>query len=172
MNNYLLCQSNQFKFSLLIVFIAILSLAVFSWDTYGSVEGTVTDENGAVVPGANVSLVSEKICVCKVDCPDMKCEDNDDEKKCCAPNYSTTNEDGFFQFLNVRPGNYRVKVAATGFKASEGQVSVSADRSTTFNIVLDVGSSNQMVTMSTRVPKKCGFFCKIKRAFGRIFGQK
>jgi hypothetical protein len=57
--------------------------------------GTVTDTNGDTVPKATVSLVGQNG---------------------AAPSTFETNENGFFQFSNLRPGiPYRIKIAAEGF---------------------------------------------------------
>src|SRR5215471_10222666 len=62
--------------------------------TTGTIQGTVTDANGAIVPGANVEI------------------------KNLDTNLSrtlTTDEAGRFVALALRPGNYSVTISKSGF---------------------------------------------------------
>src|SRR5512141_58288 len=63
----------------------------------GGVNGTVTDSTGAVVPGATVTLVSEATNVQSV---------------------RHTNQNGYFVFVNVRPGTYTLTVELAGMKTA------------------------------------------------------
>jgi hypothetical protein len=62
----------------------------------GSISGTVTDETGAVIVGAQVALTRE-----------------DDS----APQQVLSAGDGQFFFANVDPGNFHVTITASGFAA-------------------------------------------------------
>lgn len=62
---------------------------------YGSVIGTITDQSDAVVPNAAVSLTSKETGVSRD---------------------GTTDTAGRYSFVNVLPGHYDLKVAATGFR--------------------------------------------------------
>jgi hypothetical protein len=65
----------------------------------GSIHGTVTDSNGNVVPGAQVTL------------------------QMAAPTSQrtvSTNDNGFFDFTGLAAGTYRINVTAAGFTASTG----------------------------------------------------
>src|SRR6185369_12120264 len=59
------------------------------------VSGTVTDPNGAAVPGASVKLINQA----------TKIE-----------SATTSNEDGYFNFVNVNPAMYTLRVEVQGFK--------------------------------------------------------
>lgn len=61
----------------------------------GSIQGTVMDPNGAVVPGAHVTL------------------DNRDAK---AQRETLSDDNGFFNFTAVGPGRFRVTIASRGFE--------------------------------------------------------
>src|SRR5215475_2550707 len=70
----------------------------------GSITGTVTDPSGAVVSNAKVTLSNEGT---------------------AASVTTTTGSDGLYRFSPVRIGNYKIEVAAEGFKtASEVHVAV------------------------------------------------
>src|SRR5438477_6600235 len=78
--------------------LAALGLAVSAQTSTGGVNGTITDPNGAAVPGSTVRLVNQ------------------------ATNIETraaTNESGYFTFVNVNPGTYFLKVEAQGFSAAQ-----------------------------------------------------
>ena len=60
----------------------------------GTVSGTVTDPNGAVIAGAEVTLTSDATKLTRT---------------------TTTNSEGLYRFEAVDPGTYSVKVNATGF---------------------------------------------------------
>jgi hypothetical protein len=64
----------------------------------GTVTGTVYDQAGAVVPKAAVQLINDA---------------SNDVRK------STSNDAGYFSFGSVPPGNYSIKVTASGFKGWE-----------------------------------------------------
>src|SRR3979490_1170629 len=73
--------------------------------TTGSIEGTVTDTNGAAVPNVTVAVTSPNLIV---------------------PQTAQTDSQGHFYIANLPPGKYSVKVAAAGGFAeyTQGDVSV------------------------------------------------
>lgn len=73
-------------------------MCALSAQNTASLKGTVTDPSGSVVPGALVQLHG----------PGGELR-------------AKTNETGAYSFLNLRPGNYRVRVIATGFTVSDRQ---------------------------------------------------
>jgi Carboxypeptidase regulatory-like domain len=72
----------------------------------GSVQGTVTDGNGAIISGANVTLTN---------------------KATNQASTSTTNDAGVYTFDALTPGEYVVRVEHPGFAAGEIPVTVQAD---------------------------------------------
>ena len=79
-----------------VLFLSLLLSPYLSWAQSGtsSLRGTVTDQSGAVVPNAVVTLSSPDIGV----------------------NLTTsTDKNGFYQFQEVRPATYMLTVAAQGF---------------------------------------------------------
>lgn len=69
--------------------------------TGGTVSGTVTDDTGGVLPGANVQLSGPGV-----------------------NRYQTTGRDGAYTFTAVPPGSYRVSVTVTGFATGSHDVTV------------------------------------------------
>jgi len=68
-----------------------------------SISGYVSDPNGAVIPFAFVSLVGEH----------------------GEYHTATANAEGFYEFKDLSPGNYRIKFEAGGFTANEQFTSIS-----------------------------------------------
>src|SRR2546429_4254066 len=73
----------------------IISSPVFAQTVTGTISGTVTDPNGAVVAGANVALIN-----------DQTAEKRD----------QPTNESGRFSFASVQPGVFTIKIEHQGFE--------------------------------------------------------
>ena len=93
----------------------ILAISLPAWAqtqiTTGVIQGTVTDQSGAVVPGANVEVRN-------VDTNNVRAQ--------------TTGADGRFVFLQLRPGTHRVTVTLQGFATHiQEDVSVTVGQSVT-----------------------------------------
>lgn len=102
----------------------------FAQGTRGTINGTVTDQNGAVVPNATVKLI--------------------DSAKGTEARTSQTNESGTFQFLEVEPSVYDINVSASGFgEAKVVQIRVEPNRNLTLdNITLSVSGTSAEVTVT------------------------
>src|SRR5689334_246689 len=91
----------------------------------GSIKGYVKDATGAVVPGASILLISE-------------------ETNLRQP--ATTDSAGFYQFLQLPPGNYEVTAEAQGFrKTVVRHIRVAVDQITTLDMSLDIGQVTDAV---------------------------
>ena len=77
-------------------FILLCAGFVLGQATSASVSGTITDQNGAVVPGASITI---------------KDTDTGRERKI------QTNESGSYRAVGLSPGNYEVRIEHQGFKA-------------------------------------------------------
>jgi hypothetical protein len=94
----------------------------------GSVQGTVTDQSGAVVGGATITLTDTATA---------------DSRK------TTSNDTGRYVFINVTPGVYNVSVSKAGFsttKVASQQVLVGV--TTSLNLALQVGGSTTTVEVT------------------------
>jgi hypothetical protein len=91
----------------------------------GTVAGTVTDQSGAVVPSATVTLTDT------------------------ATNNvrsTTTNKDGRYILVDVNPGIYNVSISKTGFATTKTEhQEVTVGSSLTLNLSLQVGAANVVV---------------------------
>jgi hypothetical protein len=112
-----------------VVIVAICSLATFAQSNQGGISGTVVDQNDAVVPGATViitNLGTQKVITL------------------------TTSDDGFYSVRSLEPVLYSVRVEASGFKqAIMERVKVDTATVATVNIVLETGTVNETVAITT-----------------------
>ena len=90
----------------------------------GSIQGTVTDPSGAVVSGAKVTIT---------------------ERSQGSVATLSTNSAGAYNSGALVPGNYVVRVEASGFKASQMPVTVQVDNTASANIKLQVGQMSETV---------------------------
>jgi hypothetical protein len=112
----------------LILSISIAALSIYSQTSTGEINGTVTDSAGAAVPGAAVRLVSEET---KIETA------------------TATNADGYFRFVNVKPGNYTVAIEMQGFKRTiTAPFTLAVSETSTQNITLQVGNVAETVEIS------------------------
>ncbi len=99
---------------------------------YGSLVGNVTDPNGAVIPGAAVVATSEDTGLSQT---------------------GRTDASGAYQFVNLPPGHYSVKVSAPGFKSYERRgLGVEVNNVTRTDVRLEIGSVEQQITITGEAP--------------------
>jgi hypothetical protein len=97
----------------------------------GGVRGTVKDPTEAVVSGARVIAIN---------------------KDTGAERHFTTRSDGEFQIGNLPPGDYEVKVAASGFKTALSPVTVQVGENLTLDFNLEVGAATETVVITSEAP--------------------
>jgi hypothetical protein len=95
----------------------------------GGVSGRVADATGAVIPGAEVTIIDQ------------------------ATNISTqlkTNSAGLFVFGNLAPGSYDVVVTKTGFRKTVlGSQTVVTGTALNLDITLEVGAASETVEVTS-----------------------
>lgn len=109
------------------IFAALLAatLPLYAQIDNGNITGRVTDSSGAIIAGAQVTLTQT--------------ETNFESK-------AVTNADGIYRALNLRPGPYRVTVAATGFKKLVTEnVELRINSTLAVDAKLEVGAVNESV---------------------------
>jgi hypothetical protein len=105
-------------------FIACFAMSVFAQEYRGTISGTVTDPNGAVVPGAKVTVKNSGTNI--------------------AVN-ATTNESGSFTVPYLVPGAYSVSVVGDGFKTSTREsIEVKVDDRINLDFKLEIGASAEV----------------------------
>src|SRR5262252_1294653 len=90
--------------------------------------GTVTDQGGLVVPGAQVVAVN------------IGTKDTYE---------TTTNAEGYYNIQFVRTGAYEISVSLTGFQTSKvSGVEVATNQVARTNVVMTVGALNESITVA------------------------
>ncbi len=119
-------------FALALVLVIALPQVATSQTVYGSIYGTVTDQSGAGVPAAKVTIT-------------------DVDKG--TRSEVLTNETGNFTKGQLIPGTYSVEVESKGFRKSlTKDVSVNVDRSIRLDIALEVGNVSEQVEVTAAAP--------------------
>ncbi|MFN2453228.1 MAG: carboxypeptidase regulatory-like domain-containing protein [Pyrinomonadaceae bacterium] len=113
------------------VFTAILfsfSLTLFAQTSRGTVSGTVTDQAGAVVPGANITLTNLQTSISRT---------------------TTSNDEGFYRFDAVDLGTYSVGITATNFgEVTQTNITVQANQTADVPVTLQPGGQQVTVDVS------------------------
>src|SRR5437870_7081762 len=120
------------RFSWIVYAAVILSLllpSAFGQTTIstGSIQGTITDQSGALVNGAKVIITN---------------------KAAGQTITLTTSSSGTYTSGSLLPGNYVVRVEAKGFQTSELPVTVQVGTTSPGNLRLTVGKESQVVEVS------------------------
>ncbi|HEY8548526.1 MAG TPA: TonB-dependent receptor [Vicinamibacterales bacterium] len=98
---------------------------------YGSITGNVTDSQGAVIPGATVTITNRDTGLTRE---------------------TTSSETGIYTIPNVQPGTYDVKVSLQGFREfTKTAVPVSPGAISRVDVVLEVGALTETVTVASPV---------------------
>lgn len=117
-----------FRLCLLVLCLGTLSLSTWAQIGTGTIRGTVTDEQGAAVAGATVTLTNPAT---------------------GATRTQTTNDTGTFAFTGIPSATYTLKVEATNFKVYEQpDIRARVDGSTTLTVVLSIGEATETVTVT------------------------
>jgi hypothetical protein len=120
--------------ALLIMCIAI-SLAfprAMAQAIFGSINGTITDPSGAVVPNASITITDTDKGTTRV---------------------VTGSDSGAYLVHDLIPDHYQLKIEAPGFASVQSEViSVSADSSAQVNFELKPGSASQTVEVTAEAP--------------------
>ena len=108
--------------------VSILFCVVVAQAQYrASIQGVVTDQQGAVVPGANVTLR------------------NTETGQTIA---ALSDEKGIFNFNGLPPSQFSVKVEKAGFKTKEiASFGINAEQANAINVQLEVGQASETVTV-------------------------
>lgn len=120
--------------ALAIAFVMLLSLTPCAQAQYrASIQGVVTDPNGAVIPGAQLTLIDK------------------------ATNFSlatTSNRDGIYNFEALPPSHFKLTVVMSGFQTRViDNLTLIPEQPNSLNVQLAVGATSASVTVNaTEVP--------------------
>ena len=116
------------KLAVILSLLCMGSTTAFGQTAYGSINGTVADASGAVIPGATVTLTNVGTSV---------------------ENEVQTNASGYYVFVNVAPGAYTLSVSSEGFStAVETDFPVNVNQTRTHNFELAVGAVTETVEVT------------------------
>ena len=121
-------------FALVLVFCTLVVSAplAHSQVLYGTLTGLVTDSSGAVIVGAQVTVLEGQTGVSQT---------------------GTTDSSGIYRFTTLLPGTYKVTIAAKGFSTQETPgVQITENEVTRVTAALKTGSSTQEVVVTTEAP--------------------
>ena len=127
-------RHNRFIFALGIVPMLLLltTAAGFTQINTGSITGVVSDEQGAVVPGATVTIQSTALIV---------------------PQSTTTNLNGLYRFINLQPGEYTVIFEMAGFgTVTRAGVIVNVASVTSIDQLFQLGTVQETITVTAESP--------------------
>src|SRR5262249_34584221 len=114
--------------SLLLLALGYAGVVAGQTSTTGSIEGRITDPNGASVRGATVTVTSPNLISAKT---------------------ATTGDDGRYQILALPPGTYKVSVEGTGFgKFEQSDVIVNLGRTASLDAQLQLATATASVTVT------------------------
>jgi len=117
-----------------ILLAAVISLipSLRAQSSYGSIVGVVTDNSGAVLPGASVTITNL----------------GTNEKRSMQ-----TGATGEFRFVNLLPADYQVEVQAKSFKRFVRRaITVQTDQTVRVDSTLQVGAAEDTVVVTAQAP--------------------
>jgi hypothetical protein len=111
----------------LTILMLLLPTPVRTQSSTASINGTVRDSSGSIIPAADVVLTNTQTNV---------------ERR------TVTNDVGIYVFLNIIPGEYRLQASKSGFKTSkQPNFTLEVNQRATYDFSLDVGEITQEVTV-------------------------
>ena len=135
---HLQCDSAFLLSRAVVLVVLMIAASIFPARAFGQGEttsaivGEVTDSTGAVVPGASITITNQETGLKR---------------------NATTDDAGRFNFPQLKPGTYSVKVEAQGFQTKQSDNVVSSlGEKQTVNFALNVAQSNQSVEVSGEAP--------------------
>ena len=112
-----------------------LMLAAFTLTCYGqfsgSIQGTVQDPAGGVVPSARVQLKNMGTSITST---------------------ATTDTEGNFRFVSLAPGTYQITVEASGFNTTTATFALETSQNLNVPIAMKIASATQQVDVTGEVP--------------------
>jgi outer membrane receptor protein involved in Fe transport len=116
-----------------VVLILSCGNSTFAQITSAQLSGTVTDESGAAVKGATLTLV---------------------ETGTNASSSAAANDSGFYVIPNLPPGNYELTVTFKGFATSVHKgIVLTVGQTATVDVTLKVATQSEQVVVTTEVPE-------------------
>jgi outer membrane receptor protein involved in Fe transport len=119
----------RYSLALAVLLLLLAPVAVLA-QTTGTIEGQVTDQSGAALPGVTVDLAGAKLQGAKS---------------------GVTSADGRYRFINLVPGEYTVTATLAGFGKVQKKATVTLDATATANMQLTLSTTAE-VTVTGEAP--------------------
>src|SRR6266446_512824 len=116
------------RLMLLVLFSILCTPLVFGQGTGGAIAGTVTDQQGAVVPGATLTI---------------KNLDTDFQRQV------STDSNGYYRIVALPVGRYVVRAERPGFKVDISNITLTVAEEAVVNFKMEVGSVSEQVTVAS-----------------------
>jgi hypothetical protein len=114
-----------------VLLVAVTSIPAIAQST-ATLQGTVTDQNGAVVPGAKITVRNQAT---------------------SAERSTETDANGNYQVAALPPGPYRIEVRADGFQAQDlADLAIEVSQNVVQNFQLKVGGVTQAISITGDAP--------------------
>jgi hypothetical protein len=138
-------------FLVLALLLALFHRFVAAQNTSASLNGVVTDQNGAVIPNAIVILTATTTGI------ELK---------------TTTDSGGFYRFLNLSAGDYELKVSANGFQSYvRSGLRIALNEKARIDLQLKIGSTTEIKGLALEdIPHSFSLAMTYDLPFGR--GQR
>ncbi len=118
--------------SILLMVLIIFPAALHAQVAGGTLSGTITDPTGRAVPQAQILIKNVATGVERT---------------------VSTNTDGFYTAVNLLPGEYQIRVTATGFNTEvKTGITMNVGAQQTFDLTLKVGTVANTVRVTTEAP--------------------
>jgi hypothetical protein len=118
---------------MLFVFVlVVMGVAVYAQTPTGTISGAVSDESGAVVPNATVTITNKATGFSRT---------------------ATTNAEGLFSEPALPAGEYEVRVEIQGFRTLLREATVQAGVTTSVTLPMQVGGTKDVVTVEGVAPQ-------------------
>ena len=121
------------RFVFVLTSMLLLSAAsILSQETTAGLQGTVKDQTGAVIAGAQVVVKADVL---------------------VGDKQTKTDSAGYFRFANLPPGSYTVTVKAQGFATYKNEgLALATGRLPTLDVLMNVGGTESIVEVSGAAP--------------------
>jgi Carboxypeptidase regulatory-like domain/TonB dependent receptor len=119
--------------ALFLLFAFAFNVDSFAQETTGGIQGTVKDNSGAVLANATVTVTGNTL---------------------VGEKQGTTDSHGYYRFVNLPPGTYKIAISAAGFKTVEREgISLEVGHLPSIDISLSVGAVNTVVQVTSTTPQ-------------------
>ena len=119
------------RFILVLTLLLLVTSATCYAQFTASVQGTVQDSRGAVVPNATVALINTDTGVRQE---------------------AVSNSSGVYRFSSLAPGNYTVSTTVQGFSPATVSFNLATDQTRDVPLTLEIEKASSTVTVTTQAP--------------------